>query len=171
MKDAIFRDSEGSYWHIDIKYGDICRVRQHVQGADDKPLDLCLIAETGNFKQVTDHFDILVRSTYWLLSKDIQEYSGKSGIEAMEWFYARIDSNALESMAQAWYEGLINFTPSQVVRAAMTMAWEETKQEELIEAINLLAGRLATYTNTEESSELTPDNSVMVNLQRWLNPI
>lgn len=170
-KPATFYDSEGIGWHIEITYGDVCRVRKHVQGADNKPLDLCLIAETGDFRQVTDRIDVLVQCVYWLLSKDIKEYSGKSGIEAMEWFYARINGNVIESLSQAWYEALVNFTPFQVVRTAMTMAWNEMKQEEIVEAINLLAGQLKEFMSIQESSELTQEDTAMANFARWLNPI
>ena len=139
---ATFTDCEGVSWHIAIKYGDIQRVRRHVTGADGKPLDLCYIAEVGDFKQVIDRIDLIVQSTYWLLQPSIAEYSGKSGQDAQEWFYNRVDGDVIQTMALAWHEALLNFTPSRVVKAAMMTAWETITRAELIAAIELLAGRL-----------------------------
>lgn len=160
---AIFKDSEGAQWHIAMKYGDLLRVRCHVQGADNTPLDLCYIAETGDFKQVTDHIDILVRAVYWLLYNSIQEYSGKSGIEAQEWFYNRIDSNTLTQIVTAFYEAIINFTPFPVVRTAMLTAGEMITRAEIVTQIELLAGQLERCTNTPELSASTPPDSVTAN--------
>ena len=109
---ATFKDCEGVSWHIAIKYGDIQRVRRHVTGADSKPLDLCYIAETGDFRQVTDHIDLIAQSVYWLLQPAITEYSGLSGVQAQEWFFNRVDGNVIQAMALAWHEALLNFTPS-----------------------------------------------------------
>ena len=139
---ATFTDCEGVSWHIAIKYGDIQRVRRHVTGADGKPLDLCYIAEVGDFKQVINRIDLIVQSTYWLLQPAITEYSGLSGVQAQEWFFNRVDGDAIQAMALAWHEALLNFTPSRVVKAAMMAAWETMTRAELIAAIELLAGRL-----------------------------
>ena len=152
---ATFTDCEGASWHIAIKYGDIQRVRRHVTGADGKPLDLCYIAEVGDFKQVIDRIDLIVQSTYWLLQPSIAEYSGKSGQDAQEWFYNRVDGDVIQTMALAWHEALLNFTPSRVVKAAMITAWETITRAELIAAIELLAGRL-------EESGSTPALSASV---------
>ena len=152
---ATFTDCEGASWHIAIKYGDIQRVRRHVTGADGKPLDLCYIAEVGDFKQVIDRIDLIVQSTYWLLQPSIAEYSGKSGQDAQEWFYNRVDGDVIQTMALAWHEALLNFTPSRVVKAAMITAWETITRAELIAAIELLAGRL-------EESMSTPALSASV---------
>ena len=152
---ATFTDCEGASWHIAIKYGDIQRVRRHVTGADGKPLDLCYIAEVGDFKQVIDRIDLIVQSTYWLLQPAIMEYSGKSGQDAQEWFYNRVDGDVIKTMALAWHEALLNFTPYPVVKAAMITAGETIKRAELIAAIELLAGRL-------EGSGSTPALSASV---------
>ena len=155
---ATFTDCEGTSWHIAIKYGDIQRVRRHVTGADGKPLDLCYIAEVGDFKQVIDRIDLIVQSTYWLLQPSITEYSGKSGQDAQEWFFNRVDGDTIQAMALAWHEALLNFTPSRVVKAAMMTAWETMTRAELIAAIELLAGRLEESGNTPalSASALTP---------------
>ena len=155
---ATFTDTEGAAWHIAIKYGDIQRVRRHVTGADGKPLDLCYIAEAGDFKQVTDRIDLIVQSTYWLLQPSIAEYSGKSGIDAQDWFYNRVDGDVIQAMALAWHEALLNFTPYPVVKAAMITAGETIKRAELIAAIELLAGRLEESMSTPvlSASTLTP---------------
>lgn len=139
---ATFTDCEGVSWHIAIKYGDIQRVRRHVTGADGKPLDLCYIAEVGDFKQVIDHIDLITQAVYWLLQPAIMEYSGLSGVQAQDWFYNRVDGDVIQAMALAWHEALLNFTPSRVVKAAMMTAWETITRAELIAAIELLAGRL-----------------------------
>ena len=152
---ATFTDCEGASWHIAIKYGDIQRVRRHVTGADGKPLDLCYIAEVGDFRQVIDHIDLITQAVYWLLQPAITEYSGKSGQDAQEWFYNRVDGDTIQAMALAWHEALLNFTPSRVVRAAMMTAWETIIRAELIAAIELLAGRL-------EESMSTPALSASV---------
>ena len=142
IRPATFNDAEGVSWHIAIRYGDIQRVRRHVTGADGKPLDLCYIAEAGDFKQVIDRIDLIVQSTYWLLQPAIVEYSGKSGQDAQDWFFNRVDGDTIQTMALAWHEALLNFTPSRVVKAAMMTAWETITRAELIAAIELLAGRL-----------------------------
>lgn len=142
IRPATFTDTEGVSWHIAIKYGDIQRVRRHVTGADGKALDLCYIAETGDFRQVTDHIDLIAQSVYWLLQPAITEYSGLTGVQAQEWFYNRVDGDVIQAMALAWHEALLNFTPSRVVKAAMMTAWETMTRAELIAAIELLAGRL-----------------------------
>ena len=142
IRPATFTDCEGVSWHIAIKYGDIQRVRRHVTGADGKPLDLCYIAETGDFRQVIDHIDLIVQSAYWLLQPSITEYSGKSGQDAQDWFYSRVDGDVIQAMALAWHEALVNFTPYPVVQAAMITAGETVERAELIAAIELLAGRL-----------------------------
>ena len=152
---ATFKDCEGTSWHIAIKYGDIQRVRRHVTGADGKPLDLCYIAEVGDFKQVIDRIDLIVQSTYWLLQPSITEYSGKSGKDAQDWFYNRVDGDTIQAMALAWHEALLNFTPYPVVKAAMITAGETITRAELIAAIELLAGRL-------EGSGSTPALSASV---------
>ena len=152
---ATFKDCEGASWHIAIKYGDIQRVRRHVTGADGKPLDLCYIAEVGDFKQVIDRIDLIVQSTYWLLQPAITEYSGLSGVQAQDWFYNRVDGDVIQTMALAWHEALLNFTPCPVVKAAMITAGETIKRAELIAAIELLAGRL-------EESMSTPALSASV---------
>ena len=142
IKPAVFNDTDGVSWHIVIKYGDILRVRQHVTGADGKPLDLCYIAEVGDFRQVINHIDLITQSVYWLLQPAIVEYSGLSGLQAQEWFYNRVDGDTIQAMALAWHEALLNFTPSRVVKAAMMTAWETIERAELIAAIELLAGQL-----------------------------
>ena len=149
---ATFTDCEGVAWHIAIKYGDIQRVKRHVTGADGKPLDLCYIAEVGDFKQVIDHIDLITQSVYWLLQPAITEFSGLSGLQAQEWFYNRVDGNTIQAMALAWHEALLNFTPSRVVKAAMMTAWETIKRAELIAAIELLAGQLEESLSTPELS-------------------
>ena len=155
LKPAMFTDCEGAEWHIAIRYGDLQRVRQHVQGADNKPLDLCYIAETGDFRQVTDHIDLLVRAVYWLLYNSIQDYSGKTGMDAMNWFYNRLDGATIENVTKAFYEAIVNFTPFPVVRTAMLTAGKMMKQAEIIEQINLLAGQLEGSLNTPELSAST----------------
>jgi len=161
IRQATFKDAEGVSWHIAIKYGDIQRVRRHVTGADNKPLDLCYIAETGDFRQVTDHIDLITQSVYWLLQPAITEYSGLSGAQAQEWFFNRVDGDAIQAMALAWHEALLNFTPSRVVRAAMMTAWETITRAELIAAIELLAGRLEEYGGTPALSASTPTATPM----------
>ena len=155
---ATFTDCEGASWHIAIKYGDIQRVRRHVTGADGKPLDLCYIAEVGDFKQVIDHIDIVIQTVYWLLQPAITEYSGLSGAQAQEWFFNRVDGDTIQAMALAWHEALLNFTPSRVVKAAMMAARETIERAELIAAIELLAGRLEESMSTPvlSASTLTP---------------
>lgn len=155
LRPATFNDAEGVSWHIAIKYGDIQRVRRHVTGADGKPLDLCYIAEVGDFKQVIDKIDLITQSVYWLLQPAITEYSGKSGQDAQEWFFNRVDGDTIQAMALAWHEALLNFTPSRVVKAAMMTAWETIKRAELIAAIELLAGRLEESGSTPELSAST----------------
>ena len=155
---ATFTDCEGVSWHIAIKYGDIQRVRRHVTGADGKPLDLCYIAEVGDFKQVIDHIDLITQSVYWLLQPAIMEYSGKSGQDAQECFYNRVDGDVVQAMALAWHEALLNFTPYPVVKAAMITAGETIRRAELIAAIELLAGRLEESVSVPvlSASTLTP---------------
>ena len=160
---AVFTNTGNEFWQITITYGDIVRVRQHVLGADGKPLDLCYIAETGDFKQVVDHINIIVKCVYWLLYPQLKEHYKMGGEELQEWFYSHIDGNTLQGMAKAWYEALVNFTPFQVVRTAMQIAWNEMKQEEIVEAINLLVGQLETSTSTPEFSGLTLEDSLMAN--------
>ena len=171
MKDAYFVDTHGDSWHIDITYGDIRRVKEHVLGADGKPLDLCYIAETGDFRQVIDHIEIVVQCVYWLLERTIHDRTNDYGSYTMEWFYNRINGEVLPKLTQAWYEAIINFTPAQVVKTAMMTAWEEMKQEEIVEAINILVGQLNTSMNTLESSESIPEASLMGSSARWLNPV
>lgn len=168
---AAFTNTSNEHWQITVAYGDIVRVRQHVLGADGKPLDLCYIAETGDFRQVIDHIDIVVKCVYWLLYPQLKEHYRLVGEELQECFYNHIDGNTLQAMIKAWYEALVNFTPFQVVNTAMQIAWNEMKQEEIVEAINLLVGQLETSTSTPESSDLTPEDSPMANSSRWLNPV
>ena len=155
IRPATFTDAEDVSWHIAIKYGDIQRVRRHVTGADGKPLDLCYIAEVGDFKQVIDRIDLIVQSTYWLLQPAIVEYSGLSGVQAQDWFFNRVDGDTVQTMALAWHEALLNFTPSRVVKAAMMAARETIERAELIAAIELLAGRLEESMSTPVSSAST----------------
>lgn len=168
---AMFTDAKGDSWHIAITFGDIMRVKKHVKGADGKPLDLCYIAEIGDFKQVTDHIEVIVQCVYWLLQPSICEYTGLNGLAAMEDFYSRIDANTIPNLMKAWYEAIINFTPYPVVKAAMMAAGETRTKSELMMAIEILAGRLVEYTSSEESAELTPGDSAMVNSARWLKPV
>lgn len=170
-KDAIFTDAKGDSWHIAITYGDILRVKRHVKGADGKPLDLCLIAEAGDFRQVTDHIEIVVQCVYWLLVDSIREITGLDGMAAMEEFYSRIDSNTIAEMTKAWYEALLNFTPFPVVKAAMIAAGMMKQQADLIAAIDILAGQLEECTSSQESQDAIQQGFLMVNSQRWLNPI
>ena len=156
LKPAMFTDCEGAEWHIAIRYGDLQRVKAHVQGADSKPLDLCYIAETGDFRQVTDHIDLLVRAVYWLLYNSILEYSGKTGMDAMNWFYNRLDGVTIENVTKAFYEAIVNFTPFPVVKTAMLTAGKMINKAEIIEQIDLLAGRLEELSNAPELSESTP---------------
>lgn len=158
LRPATFDDAEGVSWHIAIKYGDIQRVRRHVTGADGKPLDLCYIAEVGDFKQVIDHIDIICQCVYWLLQPAITEYSGLSGLQAQEWFFNRVVGDTIQAMALAWHEALLNFTPYPVVKAAMMTAGETITRAELIAAIELLAGRLEESGSTPalSASTLTP---------------
>ena len=153
---AIFTDSDGDTWHIVIKYGDILRVKKYVTGADNKPLDLCYIAETGDYRQVIDHIDVICKCVYWLLHNDIKERTGKTGADAQEWFYSRITGDVIQDVTIAWYEALVNFTPYPVVKAAMMAAGERQTRAELIAAIELLAGRLEDYMSTPALSASTP---------------
>lgn len=160
---AIFTDAKGNSWHIAITFGDIQRVKKHVKGADGKPLDLCYIAETGDFKQVTDHIEIICQCVYWLLKPSICEYTGLKGMAAMEDFYAGIDTDTIERMMKAWFEALVNFTPFPVIKAAMIAAWEMTTREQVQAAIDLLAGQLQKYMNMRELSESTQKDILMEN--------
>ena len=168
---ATFTNTGNEYWHIAITYGDILRVREHVSGIDGRPLDLCRIAETGDFRQVADHIHIIVKCVYWLLYPQLKESYGMDGLELQEWFYAHIDGDTIVAMTKAWYEALVNFTPYPVVKAAMLTAGETITKSEIITAIEMLAGQLEACMNTEESSELTQEDSLMANSSRWLNPI
>lgn len=158
-KNAMFTDAKGDSWHITITFGDILRVKQYVKGADGKPLDLCYIAETGNFRQVTDHIEIIVQCVYWLIVNNIKEVTGLDGRAAMEEFYNRIDSDTVVYMTKAWYEAIINFTPYPVVKAAMMAAGDAKRQNELITALELVAGQLVECTNTGVSSESTQETT------------
>ena len=171
MNEAFFVDKEGTPWHLHITFGDVLRVKEHVLGADGKPLDLCYIAETGNFRQVIDHIEIVVQCVYWLLERDIREYTGENGRYTMDWFYNRIDAGVLPNLMKAWYEALLNFTPYQVIKSTMMTAWNLKTRQELVTAIEILAGQLEECTNTEESSDSTQEDSPMVNSARWLNPV
>ncbi len=171
MNDAAFVDKEGTPWHIHITFGDVLRVKEHVLGADGKPLDLCRIAETGDFKQVTEHIEIVCQCVYWLLERAIHDKTNAYGSYTMEWFYNRIDGDVLPNLIRAWYEAVINFTPSLVVRSAMMVARETMKKSELITAIEILAGRLEESMSTLESSEQTQEDFPTGNSARWLNPI
>lgn len=160
---ASFTNTGGEYWQINITYGDIVRVRQHVQGADGKPLDLCYIAETGNFRQVIDHIDITVKCVYWLLYPQLKESYGMDGLELQEWFYNHIDSKTLQEMSKAWYEALLNFTPFPVIRATMMTAGNMKTKAELVKAIEILAGALQECMSSPESLEPTPTNTPTAN--------
>lgn len=172
MNDAYFVDKEGTSWHLHITFGDVMRVKKHVIGADEKPLDLCRIAETGDFRQVTDHLEVIVQCVYWLLRDSIRDCCDRYEYTyTMDWFYNRIDGNVLPELAKAWYEALINFTPFRVVKTAMQIARNEMTQEEIVEAINLLVGQLETSTSMPESFNLTHEDSLTANSSRWLNPV
>lgn len=171
MKDAYFVDSHGDSWHIDITYGDIRRVKEHVIGADGKPLDLCYIAETGDFRQVIDHVEIVVQCVYWLLEGAIHDRTNGYGSYTMDWFYNRINGDVLPNLMKAWYEALINFTPYPVVKSSLIAAGMIKTKTEIVKAIEILAGQLEDCTNMEESLESTQETTPTVNLQRWLNPV
>lgn len=158
MRDAYFVDSQGDSWYIHITYGDIRRVKQHVLGTDGKPLDLCLIAEKGDFRQVKDRIEIIVQCVYWLLEDAIHERTDHYGSYTMDWFYNRIDGEVLPNLMKAWYEALLNFTPYPEIKSAMMTAGEIKKKEELIRAIEILVGQLEDCMNTPESSESTQSN-------------
>lgn len=160
---ASFTNTGGEYWQINITYGDIVRVRQHVQGADGKPLDLCYIAETGDFRQVIDHIDIVVKCVYWLLYPQLKESYNMDGEELQEWFYNHIDCDTLQEMMKAWYEALINFTPFRVIKATMMSAGNMRTKAELMKAIEILAGQLEVCMNTEALLESTQVASATVN--------
>ena len=149
---AIFKDSEGAAWQITIKYGDILRAMRHVQTADNKPLDICYMAETGELSSITDHIHILVKCVYWLLQPDITDYTGKTGQDAQEWFYSRIDANCLESMSKALLQAIANFTPSPVIKTAILTAGELADKAQIVTALEILAGQL-------DGSTITPAQS------------
>ncbi|MBQ3349729.1 MAG: hypothetical protein IJG38_04970 [Thermoguttaceae bacterium] len=159
-KNAVFTDAKGDSWRIAITFGDIMRVKNHVIGIDGKPLDLCYIAETGDFRQVTEHIEIVVKCVYWLLYNDIKEIADG---DTANWFYARIDETVLPDLVKAWYEAIVNFTPSPVVKAAMITAGQTKTEAQILAAIEILAGQLKTFTNTPEYSELTPKDTATVN--------
>ena len=163
----MFTDAKGDTWHIHITFGDIMRVKRHVKGSDGKPLDLCYIAETGDFRQVTDHIEVICQCVFWLLYDSICEYTGLTGMDAMEEFYSRIDGDTLTNIGKAWFEALVNFTPSQVVKAAMITAWDMTTRNQVQAAIDLLAGQLQTYMDTQELSDLTQETILTDSLSRW----
>lgn len=164
---AIFTDAKGDNWHIHITFGDIMRVKRHVKGTDGKPLDLCFIAETGDFRQVTDHVEVIVQCAFWLLYDSICEYTGLVGMDAMEEFYSRIDGETIISIGKAWFEALVNFTPSLVVKAAMITAWDMTTKNQVQTAIDILVGQLQTYMDSQELSDSTHETTLMGNWQRW----
>ena len=170
-KNATFIDNQGLAWHIHITFGDVMRVKQHVLGADGKPLDLCYIAETGDFRQVTDHLEIVIPSVYWLIVNNIKEISGLDSLAAQNWFYNRLDGTVLPELMKAWVEALLNFTPFPVIKVTMMEAGKLRTRAELVKAIELLAGRLQECTSMEESSDSTQKNTPMVNSQRWLKVV
>jgi len=163
LKDAYFVDSEGTPWHLHVTFGDVLRVKKHVLGADGKPLDLCYIAETGDFRQVTEHIEIIVQCVYWLLEDAIHERTNGYGSYTMEWFYNRINGEVLPNLMKAWYEALLNFTPFQAIKSTMMTAWGMRTKAEIIAAIETLAGQLEDYMSLEESSELTQEITPMAN--------
>ena len=165
---ASFTNNGGEYWQINITYGDIIRVRQHVMGVDGKPLDLCYIAETGDFRQVTDHINIVVKCVYWLLYPQLKESYVMDGVELQEWFYNHIDGDTIADMGKALYEAIVNFTPSLAVKTAMITAGELMTQAQLVAAIESLVGQLNGCTNTQDSLESIPQDSPSGSLHRWL---
>lgn len=164
---AIFTDAKGDSWHIHITFGDIMRVKKHVKGADGKPLDLCFIAETGDFRQVTDHVEVICQCVFWLLYDSVCEYTGLNGMDAMEEFYSRIDGETIANIGKAWFEALVNFTPSPVVKAAMITAWDMTTKKQVQAAIDNLAGQLQTFMDSRELSESTLENILTDSWSRW----
>ena len=148
QQSAVYRDSDGTGWQITITYGDIVRVMRHVQTADNRPLDLCAMAETGNLTPVTDHLHVLVKCVYWLLQPAIIEHTGLNGIQAQEWFYDRVDADALESMSKALLIAITNFTPSPTIKAAIMTAGELADKAAIVTAIESLAGLLNDCTIT-----------------------
>ena len=171
MNEAFFVDKEGTPWHLHITFGDVLRVKEHVLGSDGKPLDLCYIAETGNFRQVIDHIEVVVQCVYWLLERSIHDKTNAYGSYTMEWFYNRIDADVLPNLIKAWYEALVNFTPYPVIKATMMTAGKLKTRQEIVTAIEILAGQLEECMSTEESLESIQETTPMVNSARWLNPV
>ena len=176
-----FTDNRGEVWTIDITYADVERVKQHMTGADGKPLDLLEIAEQGDFSPISGNVRRVLDTVFWLCLEQIQERfdldtwnethsnslipcSETPLQKAAHWFSTRIGSEEILKIVSAWEVAMINFIPNRRIREAVTKVLEQertlqTKAYELAEkeCLKDIADGLAKLSgNLPENSESTP---------------
>ena len=154
---AIFTDSKGLQWSLEIKVRDIERVKAHVKGVNGQPVDLLDVAEKGDFSAISGSVQTVLQVVFWLLLDDImanfdreqwdKDHAGlyemvpeerKKTIlqKAADWFGERIGGEEVLALVRAWEEAILGFIPNPRVREAVqkVMEREEVYQEKVIEA-------------------------------------
>lgn len=122
---------DGNKYSLNITYKDILRVREKTD------IDLCYIAETGDFSKVNSKIDNVVNVVYWLLFDKLNaNYSHPK--EARNAFEESITGELLEVMVREWIEGVINFIPVLAVREAARTALIKRTQAEALATIEMI---------------------------------
>lgn len=123
-----FTDNAGTVWNIKITYSDVERVKNHVLGADGKPLDLFDIAERGDFSGISGSVRKVIEVVFWLCYSKISEQSGKTvPQECMDWFGERIGGDEIVAMVEAWEAAILNFIPNRQIRQAVKNVAEKQR--------------------------------------------
>lgn len=177
---AIFTDSKGLQWSLEIKVRDIERVKAHVSGINGKPVDLLEIAEKGDFSAVSGSVQTVLQVVFWLLLDDIMSHFDRAQWDAdhaalyemvpdekrktvlqkaADWFGERIGGEEVLALVKAWEAAILDFIPSPHVRSAVqnVMDKQEAYNQKLFEAAEKKA--LNELQQNEERLDASSSNS------------
>ncbi len=117
---SFFRDKDKNVWNIHITFADVERVKSHVVGNDEKPLDLLDIAERGDFSAVSGSIRKIIDVVFWILYPSIVEKFGNEKPQVLaEKFGELLDGDAIVSLVEGWEASMLNFIPNRRIRLAV----------------------------------------------------
>ena len=188
---STFKDANGMEWHIDIKNKHVDEIKRFCKGADGKPIDLLAVIAKGEnletlfndvstivnivfvvcYDQVKEHFDL---TAYDKQNEDDYEMfpelkTENVKIKASRWFGGLLNGQALTDLLKAFEEALVNFCPSERLKAALKkMAeLEEIQSEAVIQQIEEMAAQAIPVIQAETKKRMQ-DSLAGVLSGNWL---
>jgi hypothetical protein len=155
----MFKDANGTEWHLEIKIKHVEAIRQNCKWGDGKPVDLLAILERGQLDRLIDDIETLVNVVFVVCFPqamklfDLAAYDAEmrweyemfpemktesEKIKASRWFGGLMNGQALLDLKKAFQEELVNFFPNETKKERLKKLVKKSEELERIQTEELL---------------------------------